>query len=440
MEGRIGAAFDRVVADHAERRFPALTHRHTVLPNVPGKADAIVGMRRSGKTYLLFQRLAEIEASGVPRERTLYVSFEDERLAPLEGADLGELLAALDRRYPSARDAECWLLLDEVQSVPDWERFVRRVVDEGGTRVIVTGSSSKLLSREIATHLRGRSLATELLPFSFAEFLEHHEIGRPARWPPSSRARSQLESSFRRYLEVGGFPEIQSMEAEIRVRTLQEYVDVVVFRDVVERHGVSNTVALKHLVRRILRSPASALSIHAIHNDFRSHGVAVGKDSLHAWLAHLEDALLVFPVEIDATSEKRRMANPRKAYLVDHGLARAFAFTGIEDYGHHLENIVYLELRRRFRSVRYYRTRSGAEVDFVVSLPTGSRRLIQVAASLDDPSTRARELRALAEAATETGARSAEVVTLREEGSLSMGDLEVRIEPAYRWLLGLRGS
>lgn len=429
-------AADRLVAEHSALVLPALTEREARLPMLPGKADAVIGMRRSGKTWLVLQQLRDVERGGVSRGHTLYANLEDERLAGVGVEVFDALMAAAYRREPSAADAPFWLLLDEVQVVPGWEAFVRRMLDTRRVRVIVTGSSAKLLSREVATSLRGRSLGTELLPFSFREALRHAGVALPKRLPPPERGRAELERRVLAYLGAGGFPEVQALAPSLRRRVLQEYVDVTLLRDVVERHRATNVIALRRLVSHLLRSPACKLSVHKLYNDLRSQGVAVGKDHLHEYLAHLEDACFAFTVPVDSDSERRRAVVPRKAYLVDPGLAALAAPDALASMrGHLLENVVYLELRRRRARVAYHVGETGAEVDFVVRHEDGATDLVQVCADPGAEDTLARELRGLADAASAFPKARLVMVTLVREGTVSLGRRRVHLVPAWRFLL-----
>ena len=437
MEGQEAraAVIETLIADFQEREIPRVTPRSLALPSLPGKADVVVGMRRSGKTWFLYQQIGDLLAQGIDRSRLLYLNFEDERLLPLEMSDLSRIPEAFYRRFPASREHPCWFFFDEVQNVPGWEVFVRRLLDTEKVSLILTGSSARLLSREIATSLRGRSLATEILPFSFAEALRHEGVEPPAAWPPGARARSLLEHRFERYLETGGFPEVQAIPRDLRVRVLQEYVDVVIFRDVVERHGVENLQALRYLERSLLASPAGRFSVSKLFNDLKSQGVKVGKDTLYENLAHLEDSFLLFTLPVASPSVRVRQVNPRKCYPVDPALSSALSFRASEDLGHLLETVVYLELRRRGRSLGYVMTRSGYEVDFLAEHTDGSRELIQVCADLGTASTRQREIRALEEGLRETACETATVITLREEGLAEAEGRKVRIVPAWRWLV-----
>lgn len=435
MEGQKREAAERLVADFHSRRLPTLTPRELDLSRLPRKADAVIGMRRSGKTYFLFQQVGQLEEQGIPRERTLYVNFEDERLLPFEASQLGLFPEALYRRYPETRDHRCWFFFDEIQNVPGWERFVRRLIDTDSAQVVVSGSSAKLLGKEIATSLRGRSLTTEILPFSFREYLTHAEIPFPTRWPPAAKTRSRLERALEDYLEVGGFPEVQSMPTELRTRTHQDYVDVAVLRDVVERHEVSNTTALRQVLRRFVHAPARLFSVHKMFNDLKSQGLRVGKDTIYAFVEHFEDAFLLFTVDVDSPSARVRESRPRKAYLIDPGLARSFSYRGAGDRGWLLENTIYLELCRRGYSTNYVVTENGYEVDFIARRGRSDALLVQVCADFDDVETREREVRALEEALREKRASDAVVVTMYHADALKIGRRSVPVIPAWTWLI-----
>lgn len=426
---------DRFVLESRARRFPDVTARRARLFALPGKVDAVIGMRRSGKTWLLYQRIQQLLAQGVPRERILYVNFEDERLRPLSTGDLQEFPEAIYRLNPEAREETCYFFLDEVHVVPGWEQFVRRLNDEGNVQVAVTGSSAALLSREIATSLRGRSLSTEVLPFGFDEALRHAGTEPPKRFPVAARMRSTLEGSLKRYMEVGGFPEVQSYEPETRVRLLQEYAQVAVFRDVVERHAVSHIPALQQVVRHLLATPSQPLSVNKLFQTLKSQGFRLAKDALYADLRHLEDAFLIGTIEIDSPSARARMTNPRKCYLIDTGFAHAFSMRAEANPGPLLENLVYLELRRRRYELSYALTATGREIDFVARRAKTEPEMIQACADLRDPATRQREIAALEEGFREGRGRSATIVTLRDEETLVVGRRKVRAVPAWRWLL-----
>ena len=412
------------------------TRRDAHLPDISGKVHAVIGMRRAGKTTFLKQLCAERRQERPP-ERVLFLGFDDDRLAGIDAGQLSFLLEEHYRRYPDLRGRETvtWLL-DEIQLVPGWERFVRRVLDTEQVELVVSGSSARMLSREVHTSLRGRALATVIRPFDFREFLRHRgeEPGRSAARLTSAE-RSLVEKRFREYLSTGGFPEAQGLRPALRTELLQGYVDTVVFRDVVERHGVSQVAALRWLVRQCLRNPASGFSVHRLYNDLRSQGHAVAKDTVHALLGHLEDAFLLRPLALATESERRRNSNPRKLYPVDPGLAAAFDASGRPNTGHALETVVLHEADRRSVDVGYVKTAEGFEVDFLLRSPGTTPELVQVCADLSDPGTLEREVRALQAASAEFPRATRRLLVLDRDQVPSRPTTGIRVQPAYEWLL-----
>ena len=412
-----------------------LTRRDVRLPAIPGKAFAVIGVRRSGKTSFLAQcRAARLIAGALP-ESQLMLLLEDERLAGLTVADLGWLLDEHVRRFPHLEGAAgVTVYLDEVQAVPGWEGLVRRLMDTGGIEFFVTGSSARLLSREVATSLRGRAMEVLVHPFSFREALRHAGDEPPARGGAGKRP-AMLDGRLRRYLVDGGFPEAQGADPLDRNALLGGYVDVVVLRDVIDRHGVTNPLALRWLQRQLLAHPGGAFSVKKHYDTLRSQGVRVGKDTLHAYLGYLEDAFLVRTVSLHAASERQRMVNPRKAYPVDPGLISLFARSGRSHQGRALETVVLLELERRGWEVSYMRTTEGWEVDFFAHRAGETPLLVQVCLDTADDATWEREVRALRSAGR--AYRDARLFLVTLDASPPPRPLPDRIvwAPAARWLL-----
>ncbi|MCU0724426.1 MAG: ATP-binding protein [Planctomycetes bacterium] len=434
---------ETLLRDFWERPLPAFTARDAALLVRPGKADVLIGMRRAGKTWRLFQEMARLLASGMDKRHIFYLNLEDDRLDPIGPRLLAEALETFYRLSPEARTSGTHLFLDEAQRAENWSRFARRVLDTERVQLYVTGSSSKILSTEVSTEFRGRGFATEILPFSFREFVRHAgEV--PPEETPGSRRRSRLERHLRSYLTVGGMPEVQGCEEAVRIRMLQDYVQLVLLRDVLERHGISNVPAARELTRAAISSTGSRFSIHKVYRDLRSRGLDVGKDTVYALMEHFEEAFLLFRVPVFGRPLRKRGAAPKKVYAVDPGLAAAMSHSTSGNVGARLETAVYLELRRRSRDPReggisYYVTNSDREVDFAVGgSPDGDGpRFIQVCADMGDGATRRRELAALEEAMGECGAASATVVTLEESGEERTAHGAVELVPAWRWLLGL---
>lgn len=439
MENHVLNAIRQKLGDAIKTPFPKMVRREALPALLAGKAQAVIGMRRAGKTFFLQQCLADRLARGVERERLIYFNFEDERLGGLQAEELGTLIEEYYRQFPQFRhQVEVTWCLDEIQIVPGWERFVRRVLDSEKTEIFLSGSSARMLSREVATSMRGRAMETVITPFSFREFLHGRNGSESASGGrlTSGRDRSALRAQFDAYLEIGGFPEAGAYAAaRDRVGLLQSYVDTVLFRDVAERHHVSNLPALRAFVRQLLRAPATLLSVSKIYADFCSRGIAVSKETLLAFLAHLEDAFLVFTLPLADRSERRRQVNPRKLYLADHGLAQAFSPVPGLDRGRLMENIIACELSRTSRDLAYAKTPSGLEVDFVSTDFEGRIHLIQAASDISSPATFEREIQALTEARQEHPDAAAILVTESDPPIGIRIPRGIEVIPVWQWLL-----
>ena len=423
-------ALERLYGDFLERRMPELIQRDAELDIPKGKALALIGMRRVGKTYLCYQRIGELLATGIHRDHILYLNFEDDRLFGFSISDFQTILDVFYAEDPEKKSSRCFFFFDEIQNVPNWERFVRRLIDTENVSVIVTGSSAKLLSAEIATGLRGRSLDLEVFPFSFKEYLDYHAINVRHK-QVGSKTRLILNREARAYCRKGGLPELQAFTPERAQEIGQSYVDAVVLRDVIERHKVKNVEALRALLYKVLREPATKLSINKVYKDFKSQGLKVSKDDLYSFIRHLSDAYLLFQLPLWTRSEKKRQVNPKKVYIIDNGILEAYSTQVTSDFGAYLENLVFITLRRQRAELGYYETKQGYEVDFVYK-ETGQTVLVQAAWSLKNERTRERELRALIEADKELKNCKKLVVTIDEETTYNESQIEVL--PLWKFL------
>lgn len=432
--------FTQLIADFHERDLPSLISRETQLPALNKKIDTVIGMRRSGKTYFLYQRMQQLLEQTIAKDRLLYINFDDDRLHPLSTQALGDIISSYYRLYPENKCLTCYFFFDEIHNVSGWERFVRRLQDTENIQLCLTGSSAKLLSREIATTLRGRSISTEIFPFSFREALRFENIELPSNLHPGAQQRALLQNRFHQYLSRGGFPEVQpAMRAEYRIRILQEYVDVVVLRDIIERHQLTNITALRYLIRHCLNSPATLFSINKFHNNLKSQSIAGGKNALHEYLDYLVDTYLLYVVPVHTKSLRRQQVNPRKIYTIDTGLALAFSHRPHADWGRLLENFVFISLRKQALQIAYYRTQQGYEVDFITTDLQNEQHLYQVTLHLNDDSTREREIRALIHAMQECQLIQATLITLEHEEQIKTDEGVIHVIPAWLWAYQLTG-
>jgi len=422
--------------DTLELSLPKLTLRSVQVPKIPNKAQAVIGMRRAGKTFFLYQQMQQLMETGVERDRLVFFSFEDERLADVTLDDLHWIEDEYFARFPENRSQRVTFFLDEVQLVEGWERYVRRLMDTENIQVFFSGSSAKLLSREVASAMRGRAMETVIYPYSFREYLTCHNTEIPGRPDRAGKAlRSLLENRVSSYLVEGGFPEAQGLETRERNALLQGYVNTLIFRDVVERHDAANLAVLRLLVRHLISNFGSPFTVNKFYNHLKSQGVQVGKGTLHDYLGHLQDAFLIYPVAIYTESERKRMVNPIKPYVVDSGLARSYSLKREPDTGNLLENAVLIELLRRGAEVTYFRTPSGLEVDFIAQHPDGRIEAAQVSADISQPQTREREERAVTELGELLPDAEFILVNLSEESERKVGGTTLRVIPAWKWLL-----
>ncbi|MBQ7649442.1 MAG: ATP-binding protein [Victivallales bacterium] len=428
----------RIMEEFRTWELPELAYRDAFFPIVKGKATVITGMRRTGKTSLCYQKMKELLAGGVPRDRILHLNFDDDRLMRFTADDFQTILDVYYSEFPQNRDFLCYFFLDEIQNVPGWEHFVRRLIDREKVQVILTGSSSKLLSNEIATSMRGRSVRGVVYPFSFAEFLLADGVFETPPTRLSDRDISLLRNALRRYFTIGGFPEVQSVDERTRHAILQEYIDLVIIDDVVERHEVSNVQVLRHLLDTVLNNPSQKFSVSNFHKEMKDQlKLKCSLSDLYDFLKYLEDAYILFRLKLHSRSVKKAQVNPAKVYPIDMGLVRAVSRDPDANRGHLLENMAFLQMLREGWKMGYVVTEKGGhEVDFYATHPIDKRkRLVQVSYEMPSTETLKREVEALTQAGEELGVDERLIVTWDDEGELDGG---ISVVPAWRFLLGLQ--
>jgi len=418
-----------IYTEAEERPLPRVLSRDVRVPLDSGKVVVLTGIRRSGKTSLLFEAMGRLLAAGVGRERIVYLNLEDDRIFPVAASELDSILRAHAELHPELAGEKRYLFLDEVQAVEGWERFVRRVYDGREWEICLTGSSSRLLRKDMASPMRGRSLHLEVYPLSFPEFLRF----RGVEVKPKSRvAEARVIQSLEEYLEIGGFPEVVLAGAEWRDAILQEYADLILYKDLVEGFGIGNTHVLKLLLKQCMGHPAGFFSPNKFYSTLRSMGVKLSKDTLYAYLDHLEEAFILFPVRKWDRSLRVRSMNPSKLYVVDTGLTGRFSVT--PDRGKRLENAVFHHLRRRQRELFYLS--NGHEVD-LASADDAPQAAWNVAWSVHEATTREREIRSLDWARS----RYPEIETnLVCHEAPDAWDHEPRLIPAWQLLCGVPGQ
>ena len=426
-----------IILDAQEAPLPTSVPRRLDITPLPGKATVVIGPRRSGKTTLLWQRMAALVQAGLPRDDILYLNFFDDRLRHLWRDGAGAVTDAYYALHPQKKGARVvHFFFDEIQSVSGWETFVDRVMRTERCTVHLTGSSARLLSSEIATEMRGRALAWELFPFSFREYLDAVGV---AAGPWTSKRRLLAQQAFEAYWQTGGFPETVSLAPSLRVKVHQEYWGAMLFRDLIERHNIAHPRAVRDLGHWLLDNIASLYSVNRLTGYLKSLGHRAPKNAVADYLRAFEDAFFLFTVGIYDASLARAKSNPKKIYCVDHALVRSVSSGVLVNSGHLLENIVFTALRRQTPDIYYYKSAAGREVDFLALLPDGTRQLVQVCESLARPATRKRELDALRDAMSALGLETAKMVVRNSdhaaEDRIDVGVGAVEVVPAWRFLL-----
>jgi uncharacterized protein len=378
----------RIIADFHQRPYPDLKRRQKQVPLDIEKIITIVGPRRAGKTCFLFQLMKELEQRGVERRRMIYLNFEDERLELSGGYD--RIIDAYLALYPDADLSQCYLFFDEIQELPDWQKFIRRVYDTHTRHIFLTGSNARFLSTEIATALRGRSLSFEIMPLSFREYLAFSGIDPEQRH--STRDAARIADAFETYLAWGGFPELVDMDRYTKPQILHEYFNVMIYRDLVERYEIRDVSVLKYLLKRMIGSFTREFSVNRLFNDLKSRGFSIGKDHLYALADQIFSIYMLASMEKYDPSVVRREMSNRKIYLHDNGFASIAHYTFFQDRGKLLENLVYTHLRRQTDEI--YFVKNGGECDFLAFFRGVPPIAVQVADNLNETNVD-RELKGL---------------------------------------------
>ncbi len=420
-----------IIKDFHSRPFPDFTPRELDVPVDLGKIVSIIGPRRAGKTWYFFQLMANLEKQGVRREQILYLNFEDERLDFQTGYD--QILDAYMELYPDIAPGNIYLFFDEIQELPNWEKYIRRLYDSVTSKIFLTGSNAKMLSQELATSLRGRSLAFEMMPLSFSEYLLFNGINSQDHFSTKNRAR--IKAVFEDYLVWGGYPELVAMDSRFRAPVLQEYFSVLLYRDLMERYQIRDASMLKYLIKRLISSFTKEFSVNKLYNDLKSRGLKIGKDTLYAMIDQIFSVYMVTAVEkYDPAVVKRELAN-RKVYLYDNGLASISMFSKFEGRGKLLENLVFCTLRKSCDEIFFLK--NGFECDFVAFTDGQEPKLIQVADVLHHDNLE-RELKGLEKALQRV--KRGEALLIVNEISVSAHNIPdwVQVVQVTDWLLSER--
>jgi uncharacterized protein len=416
-----------IITDSQSRVLPKVWPRILSLPLESEKIVTLTGVRRSGKTYHLFDLMTQLAAKGVSGKQILYINFEDERLH-LVGNEMDLILQAYQELYPDIQLADCYFFFDEIQEVEGWEKFIDRLYSSVSTRVFITGSNSKLLSKEIASALRGRTITFEVYPLSFSEFLQ---VVRPGLNPYDSTDKARLVALFKRFLHEGGFPEIVTQQKDLKDRILQEYFSVMLLRDLAERYNVSQIAVLKYFCKRVIGASAGEFSVNKIYNELKSQGYSISKDSLYAYRENVESIYMGRFIAKYSESVVQSEGSLKKVYAIDQGMGAALDFKLGEDEGRLLETSIALELLKQGKQINYYQ--DNVECDFIITNRDQVVEAIQVALSLADNETRKREIKGLTECCKRFSLAEGLIITLNTDEVVEVDGIKISIVPAWKY-------
>ena len=386
----------------------------------PNANYVFIGLRRAGKSYMLYQHIKSLIESGrATINDILYINFEDERIGSIKAAELGLLLDAYQELY----DGKPFVFLDEIQIITGWEKFARRLADSK-YRVFVTGSNAKMLSKDIYTTLGGRFLEKDIYPFSFEEYLKFNHIILEKNWEYGAE-RIRIIKLLHDYFYFGGFPESFAMhDKRSYINSLYQKI---LLGDIIARNEIRNENAIRVLAKKLAESVMQPSSLARIKNIINSTGTTISRNTLVDYLRFLSEAYLIFDISnfSDTLSDRETF---KKRYFFDNGLLNLFLFNPETAL---LENLVALTLKQRYKDDLYF-YKQNIEVDFYIP---SQNRAIQVAYSISDPDTMKRETTALLKLNRYLPTDRLTIITFDEEQVIEKDGVEIEVIPVWKWLL-----
>lgn len=422
----------KILHEWAEHKVPHLYTRdfdYSLLSN--NEILSIIGARRTGKTYLCYQ-LVEYLKKTLPYDNIIYINFEDERLYPLKGDELTLLWDICPELFSIDYSKKIYLFIDEIQNAENWSKWARRITEQNkNLKLIITGSSSRLLSREISTELRGRTLSFTVFPLSFPEYLNACNIQYERKNILYSKQAPIIKKHFNNYFKSGGFPAV--IESPQPEELLKEYFKVMFYRDLVERNSVKNIKLFEDYLTLLIDQTASCFSISQTAKKLSEFGYSFSKNTLSNFSKYAQDAFLLLETRKYSYKIKEQLRDPKKIYTIDHGLVKAIRFSFSDDTGKMLKNIAYIALRRKTDEIYYHKGKK--ECDFIITEKGKVVNAIQVSKILHEPKTRKREIEGLLEAINQYQLKEGLILTEDESGEIKEGNITIRIQPLWFWLL-----
>lgn len=424
-----------VFVEWQEREIPDFHRRHrSVSIDSPHIID-ILGVRRCGKTYFMYQLIDSLLKSGIPKANIVYINMDDDRLLPLNGDELRLLVDTYNELYDVSQEHKLFLFLDEIQNIPDWEKWVKSTYDkEQNIKILISGSNASLLSSDLSKLLTGRHLTTRMFPFSFAEYLDVYDIRLELSTLQYSKKNIDIKKRFHAYQEKGGFPEVIFYPTIKQGELLQTYFEDIIHKDIISRHNLRNAQTLKQLSIFCISNIAKPYTFNSLKKIFANYA-ALSTDVLINYLSYLEDAFLLFSVKHYDYSLKKQINKPKKLYCIDTGMANAVSFRFSENIGQLYENLVFLQLLRSNFEIYYWTDDKSLEVDFVIKEGLKASRLIQVCSDISDPDTRSREINGLICGLKYFNIPEGTLITADQFNEEEIEGKKIRYVPIWYWLL-----
>jgi predicted AAA+ superfamily ATPase len=418
----------------AQNRLPlSVIDRNLNLPVGSGKIVTVTGVRRSGKSFLLFDTMNRLLEQGVSKEKILFINFDDERLL-FSAANLDLILQAYRELYPSIRLDEVYFFFDEVQMATGWEPFIRRVYDTENKQLFITGSNAKLLASEIASSLRGRTLQFEVFPLTFDEYCRFSKTNTNWLLPEN---RAAIETGFMQFLTKGGFPELVLNGYSFFENTVQEYYHVMMFKDLIERFEIRNIPVLKYLVARLVASVGKPTSINKIYNELRSAGLKADKNLLYTTVDHLQSIYFVQRIgKFDLSILKTELASEKKTYFIDNSFLTSLSYSLNNDFSRLFENLIFLWLRGQSSFGRgLFFAKGRKECDFLITDREKAAALIQACWSIEKPETIKQEVDGLIQMADYFSCDNLIIVTASEDREMQVSGRLIKVVPAWKIMM-----
>jgi len=390
----------------------------------------IKGIRRSGKSTLMINQIKRLIANGVDKKDILIINLEDPRFINHLGVELLQNIKDVYLQYlnPSSKP---YIFLDEIQNIPQWEKWVNKEYELKLSRLIITGSNSSMLSSEIASSLSGRYLSIDIYPLSFYEYLGFKDIAIDSQLKLIDK-KIVLNREFELYLKDGGFPKLVSYEQKHKKELLTTYKDSILLKDIVARYKLKDFNILEEISAFILSNSGIIQSTNKLKNSFN-----ISFDMASSYLEYLKNAYMIFQIKKFDYSLKKQNANEKKYYSIDLGLSNLLRVPNLQTRGSDLETIVFLELKRRAYKIYYYKTSNDLECDFIVEKDNQIQMLIQVSKSLKDKKTKDRELIVFNKTIKELQLKDVNLLVITEDSSSSeiVDNNQINIINILEWLL-----